>query len=153
LALAFFRHWELALPAATGVAVVAEESRTGAAAKSSLLAWRGRTSSEKTSLKRSATGWGRVEGEHIVDRVVREYTITYSMRGGDNAAVAYAFAEVDDAERLAALIKALMGKEPKVYRMKDGKIKIVCYREHLEGFRRFAELADAIEKWLEEMGR
>jgi hypothetical protein len=92
----------------------------------------------------------RVEGEHIVDRVEREYTITYSRRGGDNAAVAYAFAEVDDAERLAALIKALTGKEPKVYRMKDGKIKIVCYREHLEGFMRFAELADAIKKWLKE---
>jgi hypothetical protein len=66
---------------------------------------------------------GRVEGEHIVDRVVREYTITYSRRGGDNAAVAYAYAEVDDAERLAALIKALTGKEPKVYRMKNGKNK------------------------------
>jgi len=94
---------------------------------------------------------GRVKGEHtIVDRVVREYTITYSRRGGDNAAVAYAFAEVDDAERLAALIKALTGKEPKVYRMKDGKIKIVCYREHLEDFMRFAELADPIKNWLEE---
>jgi 23S rRNA pseudoU1915 N3-methylase RlmH len=96
---------------------------------------------------------GRVEGEHIVGRVVREYTITYSRRGGDNAAVAYAFAEVDDAERLAALIKALTGREPRIYRMKNGKIKIVCYREHLEGFMRFAELADAIEKWLEETGR
>jgi hypothetical protein len=93
---------------------------------------------------------GRVEGEHIVDRVEREYTITYSRRGGDNAAVAYAYAEVDDAERLAALIKALTGREPRIYRMKDGKIKIVCYREHLEGFMRFAELADAIKKWLEE---
>ena len=92
---------------------------------------------------------GRVEGEHIVDRVVREYTITFSRRGADNAAVAYAYAEVDDAERLAALIKALTGKEPKVYRMKNGKIKIVCYREHLEGFMRYAELADPIKKWLE----
>ena len=90
-----------------------------------------------------------MEGEHIVDRVVREYTITFSRRGADNAAVAYAYAEVDDAERLAALIKALTGKEPKVYRMKNGKIKIVCYREHLEGFMRFAELADPIKKWLE----
>jgi hypothetical protein len=92
---------------------------------------------------------GRVEGEHIVDRVMHEYTITYSRRGADNAAVAYAYAEVDDAERLAALIKALTGKEPKVYRMKNGKIKIVCYREHLEGFMRYAELADPIKKWLE----
>jgi len=29
----------------------------------------------------------------------------------------------------------------------------VCDREHLEGFKRYAELADAIEKWLEETGR
>jgi hypothetical protein len=38
---------------------------------------------------------GRVEGEHIVDRVVREYTITYSRRGADNAAVGYATARAD----------------------------------------------------------
>ncbi len=92
---------------------------------------------------------GRVEGEHIVGRVVREYTITYSRRGGDNAAVAYAFAEVDDAERLAAVIEALTDKKPRIYRMKNGKIKIVCYREHLQGFMRYAELADPIKKWLE----
>ena len=30
---------------------------------------------------------------------------------------------------------------------------IECDREHLDGFARFAELADAIEKWLEETGR
>jgi len=40
-----------------------------------------------------------------------------------------------------------------VYRMKNGAIIIVCGREHLEGFKRYAELADAIEKWLEETGR
>jgi hypothetical protein len=96
---------------------------------------------------------GRVEGEHIVDRVVREYTITYSRRGGDNAAVAYAYAEVDDAERLAAVVEALTGKKPRIRRMKDGNIMIVCGSEHLEGFKRFAELADAIEKWLEETRR
>jgi hypothetical protein len=50
-----------------------------------------------------------------------------------------------DAERLVAVIKALTGVEPKIRRMKDGTIVIVCYREHLEGFRRFAELAEAIE--------
>ncbi len=36
--------------------------------------------------------------------------------------------------------------------MKDD-IKIVCYREHLEGFMRFAELAEAIAKWLKETSR
>ena len=37
--------------------------------------------------------------------------------------------------------------------MKNGKIIIKCGREHLDGFRRYAELADAIERWLEETGR
>ncbi len=36
--------------------------------------------------------------------------------------------------------------------MKD-EIKIVCYREHLEGFMRFAELAEVIAKWLKETSR
>jgi len=50
-------------------------------------------------------------------------------------------------------VKALTGEEPRVYRMKNGKIRIECYREHLDGFARFAELADAIVKWLEETDR
>jgi hypothetical protein len=33
--------------------------------------------------------------------------------------------------------------------MKNGKI-IKCGRKHLDGFKRYAELADAIERWLEE---
>jgi hypothetical protein len=100
---------------------------------------------------------GRVEGEHIVDRVVREYTITYSRRGADNAAVGHADASAKapggreaDAERLAAVVEALTGVKPRIRRMKNGRIMIVCGREHLDGFKRFAELADAIEKWLEE---
>jgi hypothetical protein len=100
---------------------------------------------------------GRVEGEHtIVDRVVHEYTITFGRYGDDNAARGYAYVRADapggreaDAERLSALIKALTGKEPRIRHMKNGTIMIICYREHLDGFARFAELADAIEKWLE----
>jgi hypothetical protein len=95
-----------------------------------------------------------------VDGVRRDYTITYSRRGRNNAAVGRAYAKADapdgrekDAERYSALIKALTGKEPKVYQWSDDTIEIVCGREHLEGFRRFAELADAIEKWLEETSR
>jgi hypothetical protein len=103
---------------------------------------------------------GRVEGEHtIVDRVVREYTITYSRRGADNAAVGFAVARgsapedrEDDAERLAAVIKALTGRAPRIRRMKDGRLMIVCGREHLDGFARFAELASAIARWLKETG-
>jgi hypothetical protein len=58
-----------------------------------------------------------------------------------------------EAERISALIKALTGKEPKIRRRSDGKIEIVCGREHLDGFMRYTELADAIMKWLEETGR
>ncbi len=104
---------------------------------------------------------GRVEGEHtIVDRVVREYTITYSRRGRNNAARGSATARTNahggreaDAERYSALIKALTGKVPRVIERGDGRIDIICGREHLDGFMRYAELADAIEKWLEETRR
>jgi hypothetical protein len=58
-----------------------------------------------------------------------------------------------DAERFAAVIEALTGVKPKVHRMKNGKIMIECGRAHLEGFMRYAELADIIARWLEERGR
>jgi len=58
-----------------------------------------------------------------------------------------------DAERFTALIKALTGRRPRVYRMKNGAIIIMCGREHLDGLMRYAELADAIKKWLEETGQ
>jgi len=104
---------------------------------------------------------GRVEGEYtIVDRVLREYTITYSRRGRNNAAEGYAVARADapdgweaDAERFSALMKALTGKRPRIRRKSDGTIELVCGRGHLDGFARFAELADAIERWLKETGR
>ncbi len=40
-----------------------------------------------------------------------------------------------------------------MYRMKDGRIKIECYEGHPEGLMRYAELADVIERWLEEVER
>jgi Fe2+ transport system protein FeoA len=102
---------------------------------------------------------GCVEGEHIVDRVVREYTITYGRYGKLNAAVGFATARGSapsdreaDAERFSALVEALTGKKPRVYRRSGGRIDVVCGREHLEGFMRYAELADAIKRWLEETG-
>jgi hypothetical protein len=95
-----------------------------------------------------------------VDGVRREYEITFGRYGRDNVALGFAAARADapggreaDAERFSALIKALTGKEPWVYRRSDGKIEVTCGREHLDGFARFAELADAIMKWLEETGR
>jgi hypothetical protein len=86
-----------------------------------------------------------------VDGVRNDYVMTYSRRGRDNVTVGYAYARSDaDAERFAAVVEALTGRKPRIYRMKNGKIMIECGSEHLEGFRRYAELADAIEKWLEE---
>ena len=104
---------------------------------------------------------GRVEGEHtIVDRVVREYTITYGRYGKHNAALGYAYASADapggrdaDAERFSALVKALTGREPRIIERGDGQVVLECGRGHLDGFRRYAELVDAIEKWLEETDR
>jgi len=89
-----------------------------------------------------------------VDGVRREYTMTFSRRGSDNAALGRAYARADapggreaDAERFAALIKALTGKEPWVYRV-GNKMVVECGGEHLDGFARYAELADAITSWL-----
>jgi hypothetical protein len=95
-----------------------------------------------------------VEGGHAVDHVKREYTITFSRRGAKNAVRGSVVVKTEtDAEILAAVIKALTGEEPWIQRIKDGTIMIVCGRKHLEGFKRYNELADAIEKWLEETSR
>jgi hypothetical protein len=102
----------------------------------------------------------RIKISAEVDGVRREYEITFSRRGAGNAAVGRAVARANapggreaDAERFSALIKALTGREPRVYRMKGGKIMIECGRKHLDGFTRYAELADTIARWLEETGR
>jgi len=65
-----------------------------------------------------------------VDGVRSEFEITFGRYGRDNAALGRTYARADapggreaDAKRFSALIKALTGREPKVYRMKDGKIK------------------------------
>ncbi len=91
-----------------------------------------------------------------IDGVKSEYTITFTRRGSGSGAKGRAYASADapggreaDAERFSALVKALTGKEPWILRMKDGRIMMACGREHLDGFRRYAELADAIENWLE----
>jgi hypothetical protein len=97
-----------------------------------------------------------------VDGVRREYTITFGRYGRNNETRGFAVARADapdgrsreaDAERFSALVEALTGIKPRIRRMKDGTLIIECMRKHLEGFKRFAELADAIEKWLEETSR
>jgi hypothetical protein len=37
--------------------------------------------------------------------------------------------------------------------VKNGQIMIECYEGYLDGFKRYTELADAIERWLKETGR
>jgi hypothetical protein len=89
-----------------------------------------------------------------VDGVRREYAITFGRYGSNNAAKGFAYvSEETDAERLAAVIEALTGVKPKIRRRSDGIIELVCGRAHLEGFMRYAELAGAIARWLEETGR
>jgi hypothetical protein len=89
-----------------------------------------------------------------IDGVRGEYTITFGRYGKINAAVGRAYIrEEGGAERFSALIKALTGEEPGAYEGRDGTIMIVCSRKHLDGFARYAELADAIRRWLEETGR
>jgi hypothetical protein len=102
----------------------------------------------------------RIEITAEVDGVRREYVMTYGRHGADNAAVGRAYASAGtpggreaDAERFAAVIEAPTGRGPKVYSMKDGTIIIKCYGEHLGGFMRYTELADAVVRWLEETGR
>jgi len=94
-----------------------------------------------------------------VDGVRSEYTITYGRRSRDNAARGSATARGStpsdreaDAERFAAVVEALTGRKPWIIVRSNGKIGLVCGREHLEGFKRYSELTDAIEKWLRETG-
>jgi hypothetical protein len=54
------------------------------------------------------------------------------------------------AERLAAVVEALTGVKPKISRRSDGAMEVVCSWTHLEGFKRYAELAEAVERWPEE---
>jgi hypothetical protein len=95
-----------------------------------------------------------------VDGVEGDYMITFGIYRADNKVVGFAVARADapggreaDAKRFVAVVEALTGRKPWVYRKSDGTIMIECYEGHLEGFMRFAELADAIERWLEETSR
>jgi hypothetical protein len=51
------------------------------------------------------------------------------------------------------VVEALTGVKPRIRRKKNGQIMIECYEGHLDGFARFAELAEAIVRWLAETGR
>jgi hypothetical protein len=94
-----------------------------------------------------------------VDGVWCGYVITFGRYGRNNAAAGFAAARANapggretDAERFSVPVETLTGKRPRIYRKSDGEIMMVCYEGHLEGFMRYAELADVIEGWLEETG-
>jgi hypothetical protein len=87
-----------------------------------------------------------------VDGVRSEYMITYG-RYERNAAKGFSVARAEDAERLAAVVKAITGKEPRIIEKSNGTIEAVYGSAHLKGFMRYKELADTIKKWLEETRR
>jgi len=79
-----------------------------------------------------------------VDGVRGEYTITFSRRG--KAAVGRAYAKAgEDAERLVAVVKALTDKEPRVRRMKSGRVAVEC---GLADFARYKELTKYVMVWI-----
>jgi hypothetical protein len=108
-----------------------------------------------TELKESQSGklLLKIKTAAEIDGVKSEYTTTYGRYGEDNEVKGRAYGREADAERYSALIKALTGREPRIIEKSDGTIEAVCGSAHLKGFMRYAELADAIEKWLEETGR
>ncbi len=87
-----------------------------------------------------------------VGDVKSEYTITYG-RYERNAAKGFSVARAKDAERLAAVVKAITGKEPRIIEKSNGTIEAVYGSAHLKGFMRYKELADAIKEWLEKTRR
>jgi len=88
-----------------------------------------------------------------VDGVKNWYTATfYKTWRGYVAGYAYARATVlggrkADAKRFATVVKAVTGKEPKMYVM-GTKLKFSLGQAHLDGFAQYAELADIVESWL-----
>ncbi|MCI4465189.1 MAG: hypothetical protein JHC22_05310 [Thermoproteus sp.] len=79
--------------------------------------------------------------------------MTFGRYGKINAVMGYSTVGADeDAERLAALIKALTGVKPRMRRV-DSKIRITRSERHLEGLALYAELYEAIRRWLEETSR
>jgi hypothetical protein len=112
----------------------------------------------RVEFKRSKSGRKllRIKITAEVNGVRREYVITFGRYGEINVAEGRAYARADvpggkeaDAEKFSAFVKALTGRGPTIHRTRDSKI-IECCRGHLEDFKRYAELTDAIVKWLEE---
>jgi len=74
-----------------------------------------------------------------IDGVRCGYTITFGWRGARNEAVGRAYVSVDAPRRQSGGRREVLGfggglEEPWVHCMRGGKIRIVCYKECLDGF-------------------
>jgi PAS domain-containing protein len=88
----------------------------------------------------------------IVGGVEGQWTATFR-RTKKNAIEGYTVARVnapggreEDAKRIIALVKALTGEEPNI-KLDKGKPVIIYTRRHLDGFKKYAEVADTIREW------
>jgi hypothetical protein len=88
----------------------------------------------------------------IVGGVKGQWTATFR-RTKKNAIEGYTVARVnapggreEDAKRIIALVKALTGEEPNI-KLDKGKPVIIYTRRHLNGFKKYAEVADTIREW------
>jgi predicted transcriptional regulator len=89
-----------------------------------------------------------------VDGVDSWFTVTFSRRRRGRRAAGSAYGRASapggaeaDAERFAALMKALTGKEPRFY-VVGGRLVFSLGRSYLDALAKYAELADIIEGWL-----
>jgi hypothetical protein len=55
----------------------------------------------------------------------------------------------EDAERIAAVVKAVTGVSPTVVRMNNGAYMLRCNEKHLKALIRYAEHADYVEMWID----
>jgi hypothetical protein len=88
-----------------------------------------------------------------VDGVESLHTATFYRVRGRVTGQAYAKASAPggaeaDAERFAALVKAVTGIEPRMYMAKGKRPVFFLGRRHLDGFARYRELANVVMGWL-----
>jgi hypothetical protein len=88
----------------------------------------------------------------IIGGVEGQWTATFR-RTKKNAIEGYTVARVntpggreEDAKRIITLVKALTGEEPNI-KLDKGKPVIIYTRRHLNGVKKYAEVADTIREW------
>jgi hypothetical protein len=93
-----------------------------------------------------------------VDGVLRDYTITFGRCGKRGRGTRLrqrqrARRQRDRRQETRRRSKGHYGQKPRIQKKSDGAIEVECDREHLKGFKRYAELASVIARWLEETSR